>query len=280
MVEKQDPERFRRLLAQAEREARQRVRVYQQLAGVTLASDSTDAAPSQPRRRPSRRWRPRTSRRTPWISRRPTSASSCRTRSCPAPRRWSTTSTPCGGSRTPAPRRSSCTRCSRSRSRREQLATFLHTEPHGESFAEALVLLPAPRSASRSGPTSTSSSSAASSAPSRVPVIASLNGTTPGGWLDYARLIEQAGADALELNVYAVPCRDPRRAPRTSRSARSRCCARVKARRSGSRSRSSCRPSTRRCRTSRSRLDAGGRRRPRALQPLLPARHRPRGAQR
>jgi dihydroorotate dehydrogenase (fumarate) len=38
----------------------------------------------------------------------------------------------------------------------------------------------------------------------RVPVIASLNGTTPGGWLSYAKLIEQAGADALELNVYEL----------------------------------------------------------------------------
>ncbi len=35
-----------------------------------------------------------------------------------------------------------------------------------------------------------------------VPVIGSLNGFTHGGWLDYAKLIEQAGADALELNVY------------------------------------------------------------------------------
>ena len=35
-----------------------------------------------------------------------------------------------------------------------------------------------------------------------IPVIASLNGTTDGGWLTYARLLEQAGADALELNVY------------------------------------------------------------------------------
>ena len=35
-----------------------------------------------------------------------------------------------------------------------------------------------------------------------VPVIASLNGTTRGGWIRYAALIEQAGADALELNVY------------------------------------------------------------------------------
>jgi len=38
-----------------------------------------------------------------------------------------------------------------------------------------------------------------------VPVIASLNGTTPNSWIEYARLIEQAGAHALELNVYDVP---------------------------------------------------------------------------
>jgi dihydroorotate dehydrogenase (fumarate) len=38
----------------------------------------------------------------------------------------------------------------------------------------------------------------------RLPVIASLNGTSNGGWLKYARLIEQAGADALELNVYSL----------------------------------------------------------------------------
>ncbi len=37
-----------------------------------------------------------------------------------------------------------------------------------------------------------------------VPVIASLNGHSAEGWLDYAKLIEQAGADALELNVYHV----------------------------------------------------------------------------
>lgn len=37
-----------------------------------------------------------------------------------------------------------------------------------------------------------------------VPVIGSLNGTTAAGWLDYARLIQDAGADALELNFYLV----------------------------------------------------------------------------
>lgn len=37
-----------------------------------------------------------------------------------------------------------------------------------------------------------------------IPVIGSLNGTSPEGWLDYARLIQDAGADALELNFYHV----------------------------------------------------------------------------
>ncbi len=35
----------------------------------------------------------------------------------------------------------------------------------------------------------------------KLPIIASLNGHAPGPWLDYARQIEQAGADALELNL-------------------------------------------------------------------------------
>src|ERR1700730_9722203 len=42
-----------------------------------------------------------------------------------------------------------------------------------------------------------------------IPIIGSLNGVSSGGWIKYASLIEQAGADALELNVYFVPT-DPR----------------------------------------------------------------------
>jgi dihydroorotate dehydrogenase (fumarate) len=38
-----------------------------------------------------------------------------------------------------------------------------------------------------------------------IPVIGSLNGVTAGGWMRYAKLIEEAGADALELNVYLIP---------------------------------------------------------------------------
>jgi dihydroorotate dehydrogenase (fumarate) len=38
-----------------------------------------------------------------------------------------------------------------------------------------------------------------------IPIIGSLNGVSTGGWIDYASLIEEAGADALELNVYYIP---------------------------------------------------------------------------
>jgi dihydroorotate dehydrogenase (fumarate) len=38
-----------------------------------------------------------------------------------------------------------------------------------------------------------------------IPVIGSLNGVTPGGWIDYARAMEAAGAAAIELNVYYLP---------------------------------------------------------------------------
>ena len=39
----------------------------------------------------------------------------------------------------------------------------------------------------------------------RIPVIGSLNGVSTGGWIRYAKLIEEAGADALELNIYYLP---------------------------------------------------------------------------
>jgi dihydroorotate dehydrogenase (fumarate) len=38
-----------------------------------------------------------------------------------------------------------------------------------------------------------------------IPIIGSLNGVSSGGWIDYARHIEEAGADALELNIYYIP---------------------------------------------------------------------------
>jgi len=46
-----------------------------------------------------------------------------------------------------------------------------------------------------------------------IPIIGSLNGVSPGGWIRYAKLIEEAGADALELNIYVI-AGDPRRSAR------------------------------------------------------------------
>jgi len=48
---------------------------------------------------------------------------------------------------------------------------------------------------------------------SGVPVIASLNGSTPGGWTDYARAMQDAGAAAIELNVYYLPGDPPPTSP-------------------------------------------------------------------
>jgi dihydroorotate dehydrogenase (fumarate) len=86
---------------------------------------------------------------------------------------------------------------------REQLSTFLHTERHGESFAEALSFFPSPDRFAL-GPEEYLEHLGRIKGSVRCPVIASLNGTTLGGWLGYAKAMEQAGADALELNVYSL----------------------------------------------------------------------------
>jgi dihydroorotate dehydrogenase (fumarate) len=49
---------------------------------------------------------------------------------------------------------------------------------------------------------------AAAKAAVDIPIIGSLNGVSTGGWIEYARYIEEAGADGLELNIYYIPA-DP-----------------------------------------------------------------------
>ncbi len=83
----------------------------------------------------------------------------------------------------------------------EQMAAMGTMEATSDSFAEALSYFPTPEQF-RLGPHEYLEHVGKAKAALGVPLIASLNGTTPGGWLDYAKLIEQAGADALELNVY------------------------------------------------------------------------------
>lgn len=84
---------------------------------------------------------------------------------------------------------------------REQNGTILDMDLHAESFAEALSYFPKPEEF-RLGPENYLEQIQKVKKAVNVPVIASLNGTTPLGWLDYAKQIQQAGADALELNVY------------------------------------------------------------------------------
>lgn len=83
----------------------------------------------------------------------------------------------------------------------EQGATAQALDELAHSHAEALAYFPGASDYSM-GPTDYLEHIRRVKATVDIPVIASLNGSTPGGWVEYARLIEQAGADALELNVY------------------------------------------------------------------------------
>ena len=84
---------------------------------------------------------------------------------------------------------------------KEELATYHHIEAPSESFAEALTYLPKPDEFNL-GPDQYLEQLVRIKQAVDVPVIASLNGFTSGGWIRYARLMQDAGANALELNVY------------------------------------------------------------------------------
>jgi len=76
---------------------------------------------------------------------------------------------------------------------------------HGaESFAESLSYFP-DLTGYNLGPEGYLEHLAKAKAAVKVPIIASLNGVSTGGWIRYAQKMEQAGADALELNIYSVP---------------------------------------------------------------------------
>jgi dihydroorotate dehydrogenase (fumarate) len=77
-----------------------------------------------------------------------------------------------------------------------------------ESFAESLSYFPA-AAEDEAGPRRYLSLLNRAAAAVDIPVIASLNGVTPGGWTSYARAMEDAGAAAIELNIYYLAA-DPR----------------------------------------------------------------------
>lgn len=82
----------------------------------------------------------------------------------------------------------------------EQMAEFYYGELHDDSSAEAGSYSPAPELSP--GPDEYLEHLRQVKAAVRIPVIASLNGVTPSGWTSCARQIEEAGADAIELNLY------------------------------------------------------------------------------
>src|SRR3954453_12602697 len=85
----------------------------------------------------------------------------------------------------------------------EKLATIYHMELYADSYSEALSYFPRSDEFAL-GPDQYLEQIRQIKQAVSVPVIGSLNGTTPGGWVEYAKQIEQAGADALELNTYFV----------------------------------------------------------------------------
>jgi dihydroorotate dehydrogenase (fumarate) len=80
-----------------------------------------------------------------------------------------------------------------------------HHMSHGtDSFAEALSYFPEPESF-KLGPEGYLEHIRKAKEAVDIPVIASLNGSSPSGWTSFAASMEEAGADALELNLYAIP---------------------------------------------------------------------------
>jgi dihydroorotate dehydrogenase (fumarate) len=80
-----------------------------------------------------------------------------------------------------------------------------HFLTHGtDSFAEALSYYP-DMGQYKLGPDAYLEHIRKAKAAVKIPIVGSLNGVSTGGWISYAKKIEQAGADALELNVYYIP---------------------------------------------------------------------------
>ena len=79
-----------------------------------------------------------------------------------------------------------------------------HLQTGTESYAEALTYFPEP-DMFHVGPALYLEHIHRAKAATNIPIIASLNGSSLGGWTNYAQQLEQAGADALELNIYAIP---------------------------------------------------------------------------
>jgi len=88
--------------------------------------------------------------------------------------------------------------------RQEEVDLNYHLTAGTESFAESLTYFPQ-ASEFHTGPEGYLKHIRKAKAAVKIPVIASLNGSTLGGWTKFAAEIERAGADAIECNVYYIP---------------------------------------------------------------------------
>jgi dihydroorotate dehydrogenase (fumarate) len=86
----------------------------------------------------------------------------------------------------------------------ESLDLHRHLGSGSESFPEALTYFP-DMTDYNLGPEGYLEHMRRAKAAVDIPLIASLNGTSTGGWIRYARMMQEAGADALELNIYDIP---------------------------------------------------------------------------
>ncbi len=87
--------------------------------------------------------------------------------------------------------------------RQESFELEYHLSEGTDSFAEATSFFPQPNEF-HLGPEGYLNHIRRAKQAVKVPIIASLNGTTVGGWTLYANLIQEAGADALECNIYSI----------------------------------------------------------------------------
>jgi dihydroorotate dehydrogenase (fumarate) len=88
--------------------------------------------------------------------------------------------------------------------RQEGVELEHHLNAGTNSFAEAASFFPQPDEF-RLGPEGYLKHIRRAKQAVTVPIIASLNCTTAGSWIEYAKLVQQAGADALECNIYSIP---------------------------------------------------------------------------
>lgn len=87
---------------------------------------------------------------------------------------------------------------------RDELELAHHLQHGTESYAEALTYFPEPVEF-KLGPDGYLDHIRKAKEAVGIPVIASLNGSSLGGWTKFARKMQDAGADALELNIYYIP---------------------------------------------------------------------------